>query len=519
MATASSRRSRYKHDVFISYTHTDNLPHLKGDPGWVTQLNDHLKTALVRRLGREPEVSIWRDDKLKGSECFNERIDQELSQSALLLCVVSPAYQTSPSCQAEIEAFCKWHQRRGNVQSRIIKVVLFNIPPEAQLPALRETLGFSFYDPKPPEEGWMNEYIPRNPADRDQRFWIRLDQLANEIAEALTHDDDSVRDDSSTEPGDGEDGVVTETPSLTIYLAETEYDAEDDRRELLTELQQHGVRVLPEGPLPLPNKIRELERKVVDYLQQSRISVHIFGERYGKPQSDDPRSVAHLQYEYAAQMAAAEQSERQLTRMVWIPPEITIDNLRPEQRDFLKSVEDETGARAPVELNRKDFSAFKASVMTKVRALIEESRQSNKPPKKKIAGGATISVVGREEDFGDATTLISKLTEEQHLIAELPVRNDDARERQVRRAIQCTKRVDGFMLLYGKAAEPNWIVDMILRVKQATQKRPVAMAVYDGPPNEKERLGVHGLLVMNCRNGFCNDEFKKLLALIKDHVS
>jgi hypothetical protein len=95
----------YKHDLFISYAHVDNLPIPGAERGWVSTLVGHVKTRLAEKLGRSDAFDLWMDYELSGHEQLTPQILDAARQSALLLVVLSPGYVASAWCRQERETF------------------------------------------------------------------------------------------------------------------------------------------------------------------------------------------------------------------------------------------------------------------------------------------------------------------------------------------------------------------------------------------------------------------------------
>ncbi len=83
-------------DIFISYAHLDNEPLSQDPKGWITMLHEDLQKRLRALLGKEAE--IWRDNKLEGSDKFDDTISDKLRRSAILISVLSPLYINSEWC-------------------------------------------------------------------------------------------------------------------------------------------------------------------------------------------------------------------------------------------------------------------------------------------------------------------------------------------------------------------------------------------------------------------------------------
>ncbi len=337
----------YTHDVFISYTHSDNEPLVTDEPGWVTLFHKHLQAFLLRRLGRTHNVSVWRDDKLRGNDAFNDQINEQLKSAAVLVCILSPAYQSSPACQAELKAFSAGNNLLVGNKHRVFKVVLCDVPLEEQLEPLKPTLGYRFFDADP-KEGWAPEAWPKSKP-------IPI----NGIGSACTNWPSRWRrrcavGQSGAGPADAPPAEVI----ATVYLSEVTEDLDDERQLLKSELEQHGVHSASRSDTPEQSERARADRH--RGLADSDIAVHFFAERYGKSLVDDPRSLGHVQYELAAKMAGERPGK--LKRVVWIPPELKakLDRIRPEHRQFLESIENESGIRAPDESIARTSSRSKS---------------------------------------------------------------------------------------------------------------------------------------------------------------
>ena len=89
----------YTGDVFISYAHLDD-----GD-GWVTEVKSKIAARLTADLAGEPE--IWFDaDRLRTGDIFKQEIHNKLSNTLILLAVISPSFLKSQFCmEEELERF------------------------------------------------------------------------------------------------------------------------------------------------------------------------------------------------------------------------------------------------------------------------------------------------------------------------------------------------------------------------------------------------------------------------------
>ncbi len=112
-------------DMFISYSHVDNESLTEGQKGWISQFHRTLEIRLRQLLGENP--NIWRDQKLTGTDIFDEKIINTFDQTKLMVSIGSPRYINSEWCNRKLKEV---HDRaweaggvRGGEKSRIIKVV------------------------------------------------------------------------------------------------------------------------------------------------------------------------------------------------------------------------------------------------------------------------------------------------------------------------------------------------------------------------------------------------------------
>ena len=166
--------------AFISYAHIDDAALVEGQAGWVANLERALRIRLAQRLGKESR--IWRDDKLKGNEYFDETLIERLRRVAALVAVLSPRYVKSDWGRKEIEAFCDAAEAQGGVRvrdkTRLFKVLKTAVPLELHPPELRAMLGYEFFKVDP-ATGKVRETSTRCSDPRRKRdFWLKLDDLA-----------------------------------------------------------------------------------------------------------------------------------------------------------------------------------------------------------------------------------------------------------------------------------------------------------------------------------------------------
>jgi len=111
----------YGYDLFISYSHTANIP-----KEWVDKFIEGISDEYLLQTS-EP-LRIFKDTILKHGERWERRIFDALKSSKCLLAIMSPAYFKSTFCRQEWEFFCKEEIERG-IDELIIPVYYIEYKP------------------------------------------------------------------------------------------------------------------------------------------------------------------------------------------------------------------------------------------------------------------------------------------------------------------------------------------------------------------------------------------------------
>jgi hypothetical protein len=132
---------RFKYDVFVSYSHLDDLSP-SGQRGWVSTFIDNLNSELTKRLGRH--ASVWYDNSMTGERVFDQTIKSAIRDSGVLIAICSASYQQSQYCTKEREWFATEGLTVGD-QRRLLQVRLMNIPHEQWPKEFQGCTGFDFF--------------------------------------------------------------------------------------------------------------------------------------------------------------------------------------------------------------------------------------------------------------------------------------------------------------------------------------------------------------------------------------
>jgi hypothetical protein len=164
-----------RNDVFISYSHADNTSE------WVTELHRELQTELDQTLPQR--TLVFRDgdrhnnETIRGGEDIPSRLQAELYDSAVLVCVVSPPYLASSYCTKEREWFAASARQRADrtreVHSRIIKVLKRSDQAGSHQHLFPQSMERDFRDPASP--GGRFEHAAGSAAFRSEVQTLALD--------------------------------------------------------------------------------------------------------------------------------------------------------------------------------------------------------------------------------------------------------------------------------------------------------------------------------------------------------
>ncbi|HYU34563.1 MAG TPA: toll/interleukin-1 receptor domain-containing protein [Thermoanaerobaculia bacterium] len=516
----------FRHDIFISYAHVDDEPLFEEEHGWISSFHRELAVVLARKLGRPDSFSIWRDPKVQGNDEFDDTIDAAYRHSAVAIFVLSPGFIASKWCCCELTQFSSCldagldEQLEG--RSRVFKVLLSHVPEEEIPPPVREilnqTTGYSFFQ-LDPDSGREEAFRRTKEQDEDRRYWSALDDLARNLADLLKAmrrlggAADSGPENGVAEPGPRPAAVPRESPAApeaagpAVYLAEVTDDLEPDREDLRRTLTQRGIRVLPDRPLPTAGA--ELAEQVREDLRKAALSIHLVGSFYGKKPMGEDRSYTHVQLALAAEEALGRTgAQKELPRFVWLPRSLNHAALREEQRELVRSVEEEPDSASPAEVLKVGLEVLKETVIDKLAELFPPPPE---PVVEEVAG-AVVYVSCQPEDDPEAEEICSVLRAAHHDVV-LPIRTGDAAEldRHYRTNLQYC---DALMVLYARSPL-LWVREEVLKVRRLLAgRRDFVMSIYDGPPPDKEEIGLsfQNLLLIECRDGQRAERLRPFLA-------
>lgn len=334
---------KFEHDFLISYAHIDDEALIAGDKGWVSRLHRLLEIRVGQLLGETPK--IWRDPKLQGNDYFADTILERLPRIAALVSVLSPRYVQSEWCNRELKEFCRAAEQSGGIRiadkARLFKVVKTPVNRERLPEEMQPMLGYEFfvYDDK----GRARELAPDYGAGGDRAFLAKLDDLAYDIAQLLQMLHENGGPVAAPEPSKG-----------TVFLAETSYELREEREGIKRDLIRSGYEVLPDCALPLIAS--DLDVVLREELSRCKLSIHLIGRHYGVIPEGSTQSIVERQ-----QVLATEHSSgTALKSVIWLPPEVEVDDER--QRAFVARLQNDPTVHAAAELLQVPIEDLKSLV-------------------------------------------------------------------------------------------------------------------------------------------------------------
>jgi len=460
----------YAHDVFVSYTHTDDQP----DAGrrWVTQFTNDFRARLEIVSGHT--VDIWRDEeKLDAADRFNDTIAQAVGGSAVLVVVLSPSYFNSEYCQKERERFYE-QARRDSKESvggkaRVVKVAKFRVGLERYPQDLRQLLEHRFYT-EMPGSALCKEFHLSDDPDIRKRYDTKIDDVAQEVTGLL----------AALEPA----GTAADAKGL-VYLAETTSDVETQCDNLRRHLLQLGYDVQPKTELRLL-PAREIRQFVTETIRKCRLAVHPVGAYYGYvPEGAEGKSIVQIQLE----LARADVRNGDLERIIWVPEGLNPTEVEDVQKKFLERVRTEFAGRG-FEFLERPFRALASRVEDRLKAPPREANGAQMP--------SGIYLVCHNSDRALAKTVRSFLFNQRREVEWTPVSLGlaDLTGNPEHEKLLCRNQVH--LVLYGETDEA-WIQDRIRELNASRQAgtAPVQAIYLANPPRpDKEEILVRDVALL-----------------------
>jgi hypothetical protein len=372
--------SDHSHDVFISYAHGPKA--FAGYQGiradflseWTRTLVDDLSGHLDFILGTKDEhrrVSVWMDPAFNGNSPLSEGLRAKISQSALLVVVMSKFYLESRWCSEELAWFSNHYGKSSG--DRIFVVKAYNTPAEGWSEALRPggdpLPGYHFYSAEDPNSlgrplGW-----PQRDVRGDKSYWEQLWKLADEIASQLKRIE-WMMNAGATSPGAIASRQVPSVPARvgrTLFLGYTHDSLIESRYALREHLDMAGFKIVPpveEDPVDEATVRSAFEK----YLPASEAVILVGNqnsELWPRGQNGGPLGL---------QLQLAQQ--HRVPIHLWILAKDLSAIRNPQYRTFLANL-DASAATPGLIIHTKDIESFVQGIGTKLDAAPKRQREES----------------------------------------------------------------------------------------------------------------------------------------------
>lgn len=478
--------------IFLSYARDDDVSpplslHLKG---FVTSLFGQLTYEFTNKGPSRP--NIWRDQREIGrAEQFDQKIEDAIKTSVLLVIVFSDNWLSRPYCRRELESFAKHWREKGEsdelIRKRITVVGKRHVAVEQRPLLLQGQESFQFYAMERFGGEEHDREFFKNGEQRDPRYVDRIEELSAHLWREAARYGLSENDLCDTQTGGPSRKVFGK--NRTIYLAKPASDMVEAYDRLTRELVGRGYRVVPGADAEIPDDPTAL-KFVDDALRDAEMSIHLLGEKLGCCPEDLP-PIAKLQLERAEARVAMDGAGR-FHRLIWAPKQLTQDadaTATATMRDPLQTLARFNRQLATDRVYGEALSLFVDFVgqhLTREAPTIETRPQ--------IPVDASVYIHHCEGDEEYAIALKNAL-EERNVDAELPALGGsevEIRNFHKKKLMEC----DAVALCWAHASEV-WVrsqTDELKNWRALGRKDPfVFRGVVTGPPPDRRKRNVKQL--------------------------
>jgi len=315
----------FENDIFISYARLNDETPPGGDKGWVTLFREKLEFELSQRFERRGDVKIWRDkEEIGGSTFFNDAIKQSIDKSGIFVALTSRGYLSKESyCHDELIWFYQKVKAepcglKVGTRSRLINVLLQNIPPKEWFPEMEGMGGVPFHDAR------QDTQFGRPLRPNDQAYEDQIVKLADELETTLRTFKTLTEVTTSV-------AQSARSKNLKVFLAYAEGPLRDTRDRVAEELRSKGVEVNQMIPPPEPSVLHE--NAVNAELGNAGLSVHLLDDQPGSSIVD----AAGKRYSQEQVELGIKLGRRQL---ICVPKALDVETIDSRSHsDFIRQLE------------------------------------------------------------------------------------------------------------------------------------------------------------------------------------
>jgi hypothetical protein len=283
-------------------------------------------------------------------------------------------------------------------------------------------------------------------------------------------------------------------PEVTVFLAETTDDLEDQREEVKGYLKQAGLRVLPESYYPRDDPAA-FKQAMENDLAQCKIFVQLLSGIAGRKPAGYAQGYPGLQHDCAVQMDK--------TIVQWRSRDLDVDQVRDS--DYRHLLEGST-------VRATGLEEFK-------RAVVEEAFRTPKPaPPPSPNVMVFVNADSPDHELADA---VGKWLFNHDIEYSMPLAQGEPSE--VREDLEENLRTcDAVIIIYGSSSA-KWVRNQLLQNRRiiADREKPLlALTVFEGPPADPPKadlgMGIRNLRTVKCHTGLDDTSLRDFVASLKE---
>jgi TIR domain len=514
-----------KVDLFISYSHVDDVPFDGDEAGWVTRLVRNIEKLLAMKLGRREFFDLWMDGRLTGNEPVTELIEGKIRDAAVFVLVLSPGYLASIWCARELEAFRAEVCLRLGELSRVFVVEFGEVERPAELSQPR---GYRFWQKDSITDDVAQLGFPKLLPGDEAQYYKLITELASDLDRELRSQRKAIAQSptsslaSSPTPSPAPSPTPSPTPSPspakmqvlshdagpTVYLADVTEDLEDLRDGVKNYLNQAGYAILPRSNYP--NDLEGYTTALDADLAHAALFVQLLSELPGRKIGDDGLRQVALRLDRATRRDPA------IPILQWRSRDLALQRVANEAH--LKILKGEAAPGQDLEVMEVDIEEFKAAVKARLAKLLAPPPP---PPPRPPDRDYFLFISADALDDGLSTELARCIDSGWSWVGYFPPRRDGDPEQARAYLEQNMKDCDGLVVVYG-AAGPDWVTAQLQKARQIAAIRdrgPLKVAVYEGPPEENKNKPIGKLPRMvrvNCRHGLDQVELGRFIESLRE---
>jgi len=325
------------YNIVIAYAEDDNSEIIENGKGWVSNFQRFMEMMLGQLSGELLSISI----------CNEKEIDPALQEADAFLIVLSPQFANSKPWSIFLDSI----ESDKDFISKIFKVVKLPVEDDVHPKVLFNLLDYDLYHVDHDTDEFTEITSFFGP-EAEKEYWMRLVDLAYDVYSCVLKTKSSITS----------SGARKSNVEEIIYLAETGSDLAMHRNLIKRELMRYGYKVLPDQALPA--KSEELEEKLREDLNKSKMSIHMIGNSFGELLPGSSVSILDIQNRVASEHAVALNGNSRFSRLIWLAPELTIRN--EKQRNFIDSIKRSAENLKGAEILQTPLEDFKNIIRKKL---------------------------------------------------------------------------------------------------------------------------------------------------------